>query len=266
MAKKIYLSPSNQNGNLYSYGDTNEMEQCNRIAQAAEKHLERNGYTVKRAPKGQDMNKSIAESNSWGADLHIPIHTNAGGGSGPLVMVYNKASGNVKYAQPIYDALLAICTGKKGYGVRIGTEMTSGNYMPAELSDTVAVAAYCECEFHDDKTLAKWIINHVDDIGAAIAKGVCKADGKTYIEEEAETPDVFYRVQVGAFNEKSNADNLAKKLEKAGYDALVVTVKQDSKVFYRVQVGAFNEKANADALAKRLENDGYDAIVVEVKR
>ena len=108
---------------------------------------------------------------------------------------------------------------------------------------------------------------HVDDIGAAIAKGVCKADGKKYIEEEKTEPaDVFYRVQVGAFNEKSNADNLAKKLEKAGYDALVVTVKQDSKVFYRVQVGAFNEKANADALAKRLENDGYDTIVVEVKR
>ena len=113
MAKKIYLSPSNQDGNLYSYGGTNEMEQCNRIAQAAEKHLERNGYSVKRAPKGQDMNKSISESNQWGADLHIPIHTNAGGGSGPLVMVYSKASGNVKYAQPIYDALLAICTGKK---------------------------------------------------------------------------------------------------------------------------------------------------------
>ena len=194
MAKKIYLSPSNQNGNLYSYGDTNEMEQCNRIAQAAEKHLERNGYSVKRAPKGQDMNKSISESNQWGADLHIPIHTNAGGGSGPLVMVYSKASGNVKYAQPIYDALLAICTGKKGYGVE--TDLDVCGYSLAEIRNTSAIAAYCECEFHDDKTLAKWIINHVDDIGAAIAKGVCKADGKTYIEEEAETSDVFYRVQV----------------------------------------------------------------------
>ena len=35
MSKKIYLSPSNQNGNLYAYGNTNEMEQCNRIADAA---------------------------------------------------------------------------------------------------------------------------------------------------------------------------------------------------------------------------------------
>ena len=55
MAKKIYISPSNQDANAYAYGNTNEMEQCNRIAEALEKHLKRNGYEVKRAPKGQDM-------------------------------------------------------------------------------------------------------------------------------------------------------------------------------------------------------------------
>lgn len=38
-------------------------------------------------------------------------------------------------------------------------------------------------------------------------------------------------------------------------------------VFYRVQVGAFNEKANADALAQKLKADGYgEPIVVEVHR
>ena len=81
---KIYLSPSNQDGNLYAYGNTNEMEQCNRIAVCAAEHLTRNGYTVKRAPKGQKMNTSIKESNDWKADLHIPIHTNAGGGKALL--------------------------------------------------------------------------------------------------------------------------------------------------------------------------------------
>ena len=53
MAKKIYLSPSNQDGNLYSYGGTNEMEQCNRIAQAAEKHLERNATASSARRKGR---------------------------------------------------------------------------------------------------------------------------------------------------------------------------------------------------------------------
>lgn len=79
MATKIYISPSNQKGNTYASGNTNEMAQCNRIAEALEKILLENGYEVKRSPSGQDMSKSIQESNAWGADYHIPIHTNAGG-------------------------------------------------------------------------------------------------------------------------------------------------------------------------------------------
>ena len=53
MSKKIYLSPSNQEGNLYAAGNTNEMEQCNRIAEAAKTALERCGFSVKMAAKGQ---------------------------------------------------------------------------------------------------------------------------------------------------------------------------------------------------------------------
>lgn len=224
MAVKIYLSPSNQNGNRYAYGSTNEMEQCNRIAAAAEKHLRRNGYEVKRAPKGQDMTQSIRESNAWGAALHLAIHTNAGGGSGPLVMVYSKAPGNLKYAQPVYDALLTRSARKKGYGVRVGTEMTAGNYMPAELSGTNAVAVYCECEFHDQEPLAKWIVANVDGLGEAIAKGICKADNRTYQPEKPSVPkasQTVYRVQVGAFYEKANADALAKRLKQDGYKPIV---------------------------------------------
>ena len=58
---KIYLSPSNQDGNMYAYGNTNEMEQCNRIADAAKVALERCGFEVKKAPKGQNMRVSINE-------------------------------------------------------------------------------------------------------------------------------------------------------------------------------------------------------------
>ena len=41
----------------------------------------------------------------------------------------------------------------------------------------------------------------------------------------------------------------------------------EKDVFYRVQVGAFNEKKNAEALAARLKADGYgEPFVVEVQR
>ena len=173
MSKKIYLSPSNQSGNKYAYGNTNEMEQCNRIADAAKTALERCGFTVKKAPKGQDMDVSIRESNSWGSDLHMPIHTNAGGGSGTMCMVYSDAAENMKYAEPIYKAVQAVTPGKTEYGVRVQPQW-------AELNSTNMIAVYTEVDFHDNPTIAKWIIENVQTIGEAFAKGVCQAFGVTY--------------------------------------------------------------------------------------
>ena len=42
MAKKVYLSPSDQTKNTYAYGNTNEAVQCGRIAEATKKALKRN--------------------------------------------------------------------------------------------------------------------------------------------------------------------------------------------------------------------------------
>ena len=147
MSKKIYLSPSNQSGNMYAYGNTTEMEQCNRIADAAKTALERCGFIVKKAPKGQDMNKTIRESNAWGSDLHMPIHTNAANGKcgGTMCMVYSKASENMKYANPIYKAVQAVTPGKTEYGIREYPEL-------AELKNTNMVAVYTEVDFHDNST------------------------------------------------------------------------------------------------------------------
>ena len=177
---KIYLSPSNQDGNMYAYGNTNECEQCNRIAECAKKALQRCGFEVKKAAKGQNMYASINESNNWGADLHIPIHTNAGGGNGTVVFVYSKASGNMKFANPIYKQVQGVSLGTIDYGVRAYPEL-------AELNSTNAVTVYIEVDFHDRADIAKWIIENVDTIGEAIAKGVCEAYNIKYIEPNKTT-------------------------------------------------------------------------------
>lgn len=222
MSKKIYLSPSNQDGNMYAYGNTNEMEQCNRIADCAKAALERCGFTVKKAPKGQAMKTSIAESNAWGADLHIPIHTNActnngtGTAGGTLVLVY---AGNA-LAKPIYNAVQAVTPGKTDYGVRVNKSL-------AELNSTKATAVYIEVDFHDNPPIAKWLVENPDVVGEAIAKGVCEGYGIEYIAPAPVKPDVFYRVQVGAYNDKALAENLLDQLKKAGFEkAFIVEVKK----------------------------------------
>lgn len=69
----------------------------------------------------------------------------------------------------------------------------------------------------------------------------------------------LYRVQVGAFKKKGNADNLAKKLKAQGYDVIVKKVGD----LYKVQCGAFSKKENADALYKKLVKDGYKPFIAE---
>ena len=170
---KIYLSPSAQPHNAYAVGNTTEQVQCNRIATAAKKALERNGYTVKKAPEGQSYVKNVAESNAWGADIHMPIHTNAGGNKkGTLGLCYRGCVNN-KYMQAVYKAV-AECTPWSDLGIGVRNDLY-------EINKTKMMCVYIECAFHDKVDSAQWIIDNVEKLGEAIAKGFCAADGKKYI-------------------------------------------------------------------------------------
>ena len=173
MALKIYLSPSSQPGNAYSAQGTNEQRQCNRIAEAAKTALERNGYIVKKAPEGQGYVKNVAESNAWGADIHMPIHTNAGGSSkGTMGLCYQGCVTN-KYMQGVYNAVAEL-TPWADSGIIVRNDLY-------EINSTRAMCVYMEMAFHDKADSAQWIIDNVVPLGEAIAKGMCAADGKTYI-------------------------------------------------------------------------------------
>lgn len=72
----------------------------------------------------------------------------------------------------------------------------------------------------------------------------------------------LYKVQVGAFSIKSNADNYLKKIKTLGYtDAFVTKISN----LYKVQIGAFSVKSNAETLLKTIKKQGYtDAFIVTV--
>ena len=172
MAKKIYLSPSDQVRNIYAYGNTNEAEQCRKIATACKAALERNGFAVK--TDFQDgtnaMYQRVAQSNSWGADLHICIHTNAGGGKGAEAYVIEKTQSRLAAAQPIYDEVRAISPYGSSRGIK-----TAGYY---ELRYTTALCVYLEVDFHDNAEIAKWLVNNTGAIGEGNQPG--QNQEKTY--------------------------------------------------------------------------------------
>lgn len=75
-------------------------------------------------------------------------------------------------------------------------------------------------------------------------------------EKPVETK-TLYRVQTGAFKQKTNADALAAKLKAAGFDTYIVIVDG----LYKVQVGAYSVKANADTMSAKLKAAGYDNFI-----
>lgn len=70
-----------------------------------------------------------------------------------------------------------------------------------------------------------------------------------------------YRVQTGYFGVKSNADKMAERVKKAGFDAIIKTA-SDGK-HYRVQIGYFSVKENAEQMKKKVMAAGFDAIIIE---
>ncbi len=162
---RIYLSPSNQSANEYASGDTTEMEQCDKIAAAAAQELERYGFTVAVGESGASIESRCVESDAFGADMHVPIHTNAYDGEytgGTRVYVYS--ANELTAAEYMLDEVGSISPG----------EDDKVEYMPSlyEVNMPAAETVYVECEFHDTVDGAEWIINNTDKIGKAVAKGI----------------------------------------------------------------------------------------------
>lgn len=173
MAKRIYLSPSNQFSNSYATGKTNEMAQCDKIAKATATALKRCGFEVKVGKSGDSMQNRCNESDSFNADIHMPIHTNAYNGrvtGGTRIFCLN--SNGRKACQAVLNEL-----GKISPGTADSITYQTGLY---EINVPKALTVYVECEFHDTKTGAGWIINNTSKIGEAICKGLCSYFGVKY--------------------------------------------------------------------------------------
>lgn len=73
----------------------------------------------------------------------------------------------------------------------------------------------------------------------------------------------LYRVQVGAFSKKANAESYMARVKAVGFSAFITTATSNDATLYRVQVGAFASKANAEVYAKKVKNAGFEAFVIK---
>ena len=278
MSKKVFLSPSNQYNNVYAYGNTTEGVQCGKIAEACKTALIRNGIDVM-LMHDESMQEKCQKSNEFGADLHVPIHTNAFNGkvSGTRMFCYSASSEGMKACKAIFNVLAPITPGTSE-NIKVDTSLY-------EIRVPNAPTAYIEVDFHDNPTAAKWIVENTTLIGETIAKGICnyfgityKAGGSASTPTQKPTSGELYRVrkswadaasQIGAFVVLENAI----KVCKTGYSVF------DSKgnVVYPKSQPAPTKKSvdeiarevirgdwgNGSDRTKRLSAAGYDANAVQ---
>lgn len=75
---KVYLSPSNQMHNRCKWGDL-EGQHCVLLSALISKKLSEKGIESKTRVPSHSLNENMAEAKSFGAELYIPLHTNAAG-------------------------------------------------------------------------------------------------------------------------------------------------------------------------------------------
>lgn len=191
-------------------------------------------------------------------DSFVSIHHNAFKGyftdvTGVSVYVDKKATAqDLALAQLIYDKLVAY-TGLRGRGIqRADFYVINQNKIPAVL---------VEGGFMDGSEDYKIITS--DKGQEAYAKAVAEALityhslKKKPVENNVEDSKTLYRVQVGAYNDKVNADKQLAKVKADGFDAIIVK----ANGMYKIQVGAYSVRTNAENQRSKLEEKGYAAFI-----
>lgn len=106
-----------------------------------------------------------------------------------------------------------------------------------------------------------WLYERLGDL----AEKVTKALGGSSVpsgSDPTEGAKKLYRVQVGAYEVRENAERKLRQISATGTDCFI-TEKQDG--LYRVQCGAYSIRANAEAKKDSLQYMGFDAIIKEYK-
>ena len=192
-----------------------------KIAKATKEYLDTrySGHTTQLTRSG-DTTMALVErtnkANRWGADYLLSIHINAGGGTGYEDFIFN---GSV---QPSTARLRDIIHSEvsKAAGWRNRGKKTANFHV---LRESKMSAMLTENGFIDNKQDADKLKQNstIQEIAKAHTEGLAKAL-KLKKKTTSKSPGKMYKVQIGAFTVKANAEKRAAAARKAGFDTYIL--------------------------------------------
>lgn len=188
------------------------------IALACRDYLEKHGVTVKMSrtkDENDPLSEEIKECNAFAPDLAVDIHNNAGGGDGAEVFYSHLGGKGKTLAENILAEIVKVGQNSRGAKIR---KNSNGKDYYGFIRETACPAVIVECAFVDNATDLKILATESDkhSMGVAIAKGILHSLGVAISSER------LYRVQVGAYLVKANAEAMQKKIKAVGFDAFIV--------------------------------------------
>ena len=220
MESKIYIDPGHSSIDPGAVGYVVERDVNEKVSKYMNDHLQSNYVCETKVGSitMDSLSAIAAEANAWGADLFVSNHFNAGGGDGWEGLVYS--SKNEPLGRVFEKHVKAAGQNSRGVKYRPDLGVLRLTNMPAVLNEGAFVDNWNDIkDWNDDAELKK--------LGTAYAEAAAEFLGlekKAAPAPEPETSDTLYRVQVGAYRVKANAEAMQAKLKADGYSAMIVAV------------------------------------------
>ena len=188
------------------------------IALACRDFLVKHGVSVRMSrtkDENDPLSEEIRECNSFSPDLAVDIHNNAGGGDGAEVFYHYGGGKSKTLAENILSEIVKV--GQNSRGAKTRKNQDGKDYY-GFIRQTSAPSVIVECAFVDNASDLEILASESrrQEMGVAIAKGILKTLG---VEIHG---DRLYRVQVGAYLVKANAEDMQRKIKAVGFDAFIV--------------------------------------------
>ena len=221
MAKKVFLGVGHGGNDPGASKYLVEKDVNLVMAKACRDYLEYNGVSVlmsRTKDENDPLSEEIKECNAYNPDLAVDIHNNAGGGDGFEAYYYTGGGTSKTLAFNIEQEVVAIGQNSRGCKTKINS---SGKDYYGFIRQIKAPSVIVEGVFVDNATDVKIADTEAKQkaFGYAYARGILKTLQITpkAMNTSSKADGTLYKVQVGAFKNKENAEELKAKLLKAGF-------------------------------------------------